>query len=69
MQEKVIMKFDVIQHLGNVKNMNIKSYLNLLDKVDISDSDKKLLREMFLDSINGYYRETKRVFSSVFSNE
>lgn len=62
MKESIIISVDVLEHFNSIKNMNIKSFLNMLD-ILVKDSDsKKKLRDLYLDGFNGYHREVFRAF-------
>lgn len=63
------MKLNVIEHLTNLKNMNIKFFLGVLDLIELPIEDKNKLRESFLDSFNGYHRETVKIFNKLFTDE
>ncbi len=43
-----------------VKN-RIKHFLRLLDTIEIDRINKKIIRELFLDSINGYHRNVLNI--------
>lgn len=68
MEEKIILSVDVLEHLNNIKNLNIKYYLKFLDTVDMDENTKMELREYFLDLFNGYHRETSRVFKKCLTD-
>lgn len=68
-EEKIIISVNVLKHLDNIKNMNIKNFLTYLDTVEFkNDTNKEMVRELYLDNFNGYHREVKRLFHQLMDN-
>lgn len=68
MKECVVIQVNVLQHLEEIKNIEIKNFLILLDRYDqLNPDDKHLLRNTFLDSINSYHRYVKKYFNRILN--
>jgi len=70
MGEKMVFPVDVIQDLNGRKNQVIKTHINLLEQLlkDKDNNSYQILRQSFLDAINGYHRSVVTFVGNILDN-
>ena len=65
-KEEIIFYDTLIESIVVQKNLSVKSFLNLLDHLYPEDTEsKKILRQEFLDHINGLCRKACRIVNKL----
>jgi hypothetical protein len=68
-QETIMFPIEVRSMIEGEKNKLIKLYLGILDDLDIEEQHKRLLRNSFLNCINGFSRFSKGLLKNYVIND
>ena len=64
-RDEIIFSIDVRSDIEGRKNQHIKTFLNLLDTLDLDQKNKEIIRVSFLDALSGFSRSTVKLMENI----
>lgn len=64
-RDEIVFSIDVRSDIEGRKNQHIKTFLNLLDTLDLDQKNKEIIRVSFLDALSGFSRSTVKLMENI----
>jgi hypothetical protein len=64
-RDEIVFSIDVRSDIEGRKNQHIKTFLNLLDTLDLDQKKKEIIRVSFLDALSGFSRSTVKLMENI----